>query len=119
MSQPRLCAKTERGPALLYHHAMDSTSHHFRFHGYLEGNDVGFDIPSDLPVLLAAEHAGLSLLSSCRNGTCRACLCQLRSGSVSYRIAWPGLSPDEKADGYILPCVAYATGDLVIADPFA
>lgn len=98
---------------------MASTFQHFRFHGYLEGSNRRFDIPSDLPVLLAAEHAGLSLLSSCRNGTCRACLCQLRSGSVSYRIAWPGLSPEEKAQGYILPCVAYATADLVIADPLA
>jgi ferredoxin len=89
------------------------------YRGYLEASGLSFDIPGDLPVLLAAEHAGLSLLSSCRNGTCRTCLCQLRSGTVSYRMAWPGLSPEEKAEGYILPCVAYADCDVVIADPFA
>jgi ferredoxin len=89
------------------------------FSGYLEASGASFEIPSDLPVLLAAEHAGLTLLSSCRNGTCRTCLCQLRSGTVSYRIAWPGLSAEEKVQGYILPCVAYAECDVVIADPLA
>ncbi|HQS30961.1 MAG TPA: hypothetical protein PLR78_04210, partial [Polaromonas sp.] len=31
-----------------------------------------FDAPSDAPLLLAAERAGLALASSCRNGTCRS-----------------------------------------------
>jgi hypothetical protein len=38
----------------------------------------------------------------------------LESGSVSYRIAWPGLSVEEKKDGWILPCVAYPQSDLVL-----
>ena len=65
-----------------------------------------FNAPADLPLLQAAERAGLAVVSSCRNGTCRACICQLASGRVVYRIDWPGLSPDEKAAGCILPCVA-------------
>lgn len=89
------------------------------FSGLREADNARFEIPVDLPILLAAEHAGLSLLSSCRNGTCRTCLCQLRQGTVHYRIAWPGLSPEEKSEGYILPCVAYALSDVLIADPFA
>ncbi|WP_394790183.1 2Fe-2S iron-sulfur cluster-binding protein [Rhodoferax sp.] len=76
-----------------------------------------FDVPPDLPVLVAAEHAGMLLASSCRNGTCRTCICFLLSGSVGYRIAWPGLSAEEKIEGYILPCVAYATSDLVLQLP--
>ncbi len=71
--------------------------------------------PADLPVLLAAERAGLAMESSCRNGTCRTCLRQLREGQVHYRIAWPGLSADEKREGYLLPCVAYPLSDLVLA----
>jgi len=57
-------------------------------------------------LLEAALAAGVSLPRSCRNGTCRACRCQMRSGAVRYRIDWPGLSPDERDAGDILPCVA-------------
>jgi ferredoxin len=65
-------------------------------------------------ILEAAALAGLRLSSSCRNGTCRACLCHLRDGAVQYRIDWPGLSADEKATGWILPCVALPASDLTI-----
>jgi hypothetical protein len=34
---------------------------------------------------------------------------------VTYRIEWPGLSGEEKQDGYMLPCVAYPQSDLVLA----
>lgn len=73
-----------------------------------------FEVPHDLPVLIAAEQAGIDMASSCRNGTCRTCIRQLDSGRVSYRIQWPGLSADEKEEGWILPCVAYAVTDLVL-----
>lgn len=39
---------------------------------------------------------------------------QLLSGRVAYRIEWPGLLAEEKAEGWILPCVAYPEADLVI-----
>lgn len=70
-------------------------------------------------ILEAALRAGIRLPSSCRNGTCRACLCRLASGSIRYRIEWPGLSPDEKDDGYLLPCVACAQSDVEIVAPGA
>ena len=70
-------------------------------------------------LLQAARSAGLQLHSACRNGTCRACLCRLLSGSVNYLIDWPGLLAEEKAEGWILPCVACATSDLVIDAPAA
>ncbi|MFT5036421.1 MAG: ferredoxin [Litorivivens sp.] len=28
---------------------------------------------------------------------------------------WPGLSAEEKAEGFFLPCVAYPASDLVMA----
>lgn len=68
-------------------------------------------------LLHALEAAGLTIPSSCRNGTCRTCLCRLRAGTVAYTIAWPGLSFDEKRAGDILPCVALAQGDLVLDVP--
>jgi ferredoxin len=73
-----------------------------------------FAAPAALPLLQAAERAGLSPASSCRNGTCRTCMRQLGSGQVMYRIEWPGLSADEKQAGYILPCVAYPLSDVVL-----
>ncbi|WP_088279207.1 2Fe-2S iron-sulfur cluster binding domain-containing protein [Ideonella sp. A 288] len=70
-------------------------------------------------LLEAALRAGIRLPSSCRNGTCRACMCRLREGSVHYRIEWPGLLAEEKAEGLILPCVALATEPVVIDAPAA
>ncbi len=76
-----------------------------------------FDAPAGTPLLQSALQAGIVLESSCRNGTCRSCICRLASGQVSYRIEWPGLSAEEKAEGWILPCVAYPASDLVLLRP--
>lgn len=73
-----------------------------------------FDVEGDLTVLEAAEMGRVQLPSSCRNGTCRSCMCQLVSGEVDYAIEWPGLTAEEKAEGWILPCVARPTTDVVI-----
>lgn len=70
-------------------------------------------------ILQSAEAAGIDLPSSCRNGTCRTCLCRMQSGSVRYLVEWPGLSRDEKKDGDILPCVAVPLSDVVLAAPHA
>ncbi|WP_306439169.1 2Fe-2S iron-sulfur cluster-binding protein [Pandoraea communis] len=82
-----------------------------------------FDAPAGTPILLAAQAAGFKLPSLCRNGTCRACLCQAQTGGepapVAYRIEWPGLSREEKGQGWLLPCCAYARADLVIDAPDA
>ena len=69
--------------------------------------------------MASARAAGIELPSSCRNGTCRTCICRLTSGAVTYRIEWPGLSADEKREGWILPCVAHALSDVVIDAPKA
>lgn len=79
----------------------------------------GFDAPAGVSLLAAARAAGIVLPSSCRNGTCRTCLCQLREGRVSYLIEWPGLSAEEKLEGCILPCVAMAESALVIESRLA
>lgn len=81
-------------------------------------------VPPGASLLEAAQQAGIHLPRSCRNGTCRACLCRLQvgqAGQVRWRIDWPGLSADEKREGWILPCVAEAVPGqtLVIAQPAA
>ncbi|MFZ3125845.1 MAG: 2Fe-2S iron-sulfur cluster-binding protein [Acidovorax sp.] len=66
----------------------------------------------DQPLLASLEQGGIDWPSSCRNGTCRTCLGQLRQGSVRYEVEWPGLSPEEMAEGCVLPCVAYPMSDV-------
>jgi ferredoxin len=80
---------------------------------------VEFDAAPGQTLLRAADAAGIELPSSCRNGTCRTCLCRLLSGEIRYRIEWPGVSADEKAEGWILPCVAEPVGDVVLDVPYA
>ena len=82
----------------------------------LEASGRRFAAPSDQPLLVSAERAGIALASSCRNGTCRTCLRPLRAGEVGYRIPWPGLLPEEKAGGWVLPCVAYPASDVVLGE---
>ena len=67
----------------------------------------------------AARQAGIVLPTSCRNGTCRACLCRVISGQARHLIEWPGLSAEEKREGCILPCVATPETALQIEAPKA
>lgn len=85
----------------------------------LEPSGWRFDCTPDAPVLAEAARAGIRLPSSCRNGVCRACMCRLLQGSVEYTVPWPGLSADERAEGWVLPCVALARGDLRLEAPQA
>ena len=78
-----------------------------------------FEAPPELTLLEAAAFAGIRLPRMCRNGTCRTCLCRVVSGEVSFTIEWPGLSREEKAEGYVLSCVATARSDLVLDVPDA
>ena len=85
----------------------------------VEPGGLQFEAAPGERLVLAAQHAGIELPSSCRNGTCRSCICQVRSGHVRHLIDWPGLSADEKADQWILPCVAEALSDLTLDVPLA
>jgi ferredoxin len=80
----------------------------------VEPAGLQFDVEGDLTLLEAAELGRVQLPSSCRNGTCRTCMCKLVSGEVHYTIDWPGLSADEKAEGWVLPCVARPLGPVVL-----
>ncbi|MBI3711615.1 MAG: 2Fe-2S iron-sulfur cluster binding domain-containing protein, partial [Burkholderiales bacterium] len=53
--------------------------------------DQQFFCDADQTIFAAALAHGLTMLSSCRNGTCRTCMCQLKSGQVRYQVEWPGL----------------------------
>jgi ferredoxin len=76
-------------------------------------------VPASQPLMAGARAAGIELPSSCRNGTCRTCIVMLLRGEVAYRIEWPGLSAEEKREGWILPCVAHPLSDVVVLAPKA
>lgn len=82
---------------------------------------AGFEFEAEpgLSLLESAEAAGIELPSSCRNGTCRTCLCHMPVGRVHYRIEWPGVSLDEKDEGWVLPCVAEPLADVTLDAPHA
>ena len=87
------------------------------FRAVLRPSGRSFEAPADRTLLAAAAAAGIVIPSSCRNGTCRTCLRALVAGEVHYRIAWPGLLPEERAaGGWVLPCVAYPLSDVVMDD---
>ena len=76
--------------------------------------DLRFPARADESLLKAGLKAMAPVRSSCRNGTCRTCLCRLESGSIAYEIEWPGLTREEKAQGLVLPCVARPLSDVVL-----
>lgn len=80
----------------------------------VEPAGLQYDVEGDLSLLEAAEMSRVQLPSSCRNGTCRTCMCRMVSGEVTYTIDWPGLTAEEKAEGYVLPCVARPVSNVVL-----
>ena len=85
----------------------------------IEPQGLRFYARGDVSLVQSAREAGIVLPTSCRNGTCRACLCRVVSGQARHLIEWPGLSADEKRDGFILPCVAAPKTSLLIEAPRA
>lgn len=83
----------------------------------LAPSGLALAVPDGRSLLEAADAAGLRLPSLCRNGTCRECRCRLLAGQVRYRIEWPGLSREEKAEGWVLPCVALPESDVTLLQP--
>ena len=84
------------------------------FNGVVQEAGAAFAAPADQSLFASMRQAGIDWPVSCRNGTCRTCIGQLVTGEVAYDIPWPGLSLEEKRDGYCLPCIARPVGDFVI-----
>ena len=77
-------------------------------------DELQVDAWSDETLLLSLEQGGSDWPSSCRNGTCRTCIGQLRSGQVRYTVEWPGLTREEQEEGFVLPCVAFPCSSVVL-----
>jgi len=81
-----------------------------------QSGTLKFQAHDQSSVMDCAQESEIHMPASCRNGTCRTCLTLALSGEVRYHIGWPGLSREEKEEGWILPCVAVACSDLVIVN---
>ena len=74
----------------------------------LDGVETLVEAAPGQTVLEAAEEAGLSPPSSCRDGQCAACMCTLVRGTVQMKHN-NVLSADDLAEGWILACQALPT----------
>lgn len=84
------------------------------FRGLVQDSGAAFAAPADQSLFVSMRQCGIDWPVSCRNGTCRTCIGRLVRGEVAYDIPWPGLSLEEKRDGYCLPCIAKPLADIVI-----
>ena len=81
------------------------------FRGRLSESSALLPLRDHRSLLSEGLEAGLDLPFSCGLGGCGACKCRLRSGEVERRE--PNcLDPEERAAGWILPCVARPLSDL-------
>ena len=51
-------------------------------------------------------------MSSCRSGVCQSCRTRLKAGDADCRS--DVLDPDDRAAGFVLPCVTWPNGDCVL-----
>ncbi|MCH8844540.1 MAG: hybrid-cluster NAD(P)-dependent oxidoreductase [SAR324 cluster bacterium] len=75
----------------------------------------GKEIPGDeeTTILELAQEHGVHIPSACLSGVCGTCKVRKTGGEVRAE-ASDGLEPDDVAAGYILTCVAWAKGRVVL-----
>ena len=69
------------------------------------------EIPSGLTLLEVAEKNGITIPYSCRQGQCGTCVTRLVQGTVRMD-GEAGLSEELRKQGYVLPCVSRAQGNV-------
>ena len=76
--------------------------------------DKSFKVLNGQNLWSAAANSGFTIPYSCRNGRCSSCKCKVISGESEALQPEVGLTPQEKAEGWILSCVRSACTDLEI-----
>ena len=65
-------------------------------------------------ILEVAQQNGINIRSGCLQGVCGVCKKRKREGEVRYEAEPSALNLDEQQEGYILPCVAFPVGKVVV-----
>ncbi|WP_235536486.1 MOSC domain-containing protein [Sphingomonas sp. Root50] len=65
----------------------------------------------EMSLLELAEASGVITQSSCRMGSCHACVCRISSGRIEHIVEVEGI-----ADGQILPCSAVPASASIVID---
>lgn len=78
----------------------------------LEKSAVTVGVTAGESLLEAIEGAGVAIDSSCRAGVCLTCRTRLLGGEVEC--SSDSLDDEDRAAGYILPCVSYAKGNCTL-----
>ena len=78
-----------------------------------QGSTHTLQVPEDQTILEVAQAAGLALPNSCNAGICTTCAAQIMTGTIDQSDAM-GVSPELRAQGFALLCVAYPRSDLKI-----
>jgi glycine betaine catabolism B len=63
-------------------------------------------------LLETAEAEGIGIPSSCRSGVCQACRTRVADGDVDCQSSV--LDPDDRAAGFVLPCVSWPQSNVVL-----
>jgi ferredoxin-NADP reductase/ferredoxin/pSer/pThr/pTyr-binding forkhead associated (FHA) protein len=72
------------------------------------------DADGEEPILDLADQAGVKIRSSCRAGVCGSCKKRKLEGEVRLEGEPEGLEEGEAQEGYILTCISYPIGKVVI-----
>ncbi|MFO7964062.1 MAG: 2Fe-2S iron-sulfur cluster binding domain-containing protein [Desulfobacterales bacterium] len=64
-------------------------------------------------ILELAEENGIEIETECEAGVCGTCKTKMLSGDVHMEVD-DGLDDDDRAENYILPCVAVPKTDVVL-----
>lgn len=76
----------------------------------------GKEVPCDGEdsILDLAEQQGIKIRSSCRSGVCGSCKKRKLEGEIRYEGDPEGLEDSEREEGYVLTCISYPVGRVVV-----
>ncbi len=86
-----------------------------QFQIQIEPSGRSFTVSPTETLLAAGIAQGINLPYGCKDGACGSCKCKMVSGSVTHGPHQSkALSDEEEVQGFVLPCCATATSDLVL-----
>jgi ferredoxin-nitrite reductase len=78
----------------------------------LSGREI--QCSSDDLILEIGEQEAVGIAAGCRSGNCGTCKVRKLEGEIEYECDPDGLSQSDRADGYILTCIAHPIGKVVL-----